>query len=92
MYLDDTHFTTYALYTSEKGIKPKVYETGNYILKADTCIETQTYGIQPTGFKNVAVHFRFIKRNDSLIFKGILPNGVTVEEYWEKVPSVPPPF
>lgn len=92
MYIDETHFITYALYTLKTDFKPKIYETGNYSVKADTCIETQTYSMQSTKLNNIAVHYQFTIRNDSLILKGFLPPGMVVEEYWKRVPPAPPPL
>jgi hypothetical protein len=79
---DDAHFTAFA---SEKEYKPEKYEAGNYILKGDTCIETETYSSQPSKLKNIPVHYHYEIRNDSLIFKGKLPSGMVVEEYWKRV-------
>jgi len=79
---DDAHFNAYAL---EKGYKPEKYEAGDYIIKGDTCIETQTFSSQPTKLKNIPVHYQFSIRNDSLILKGTLPTGMVVEEYWKRV-------
>ena len=78
---DDMHFSSFAL---EKGAKAERYETGDYSLKGDTCIEVQTYSSQPTKLKNIAVKYVFTMRHDSLIFKGTLPTGMQVEEYWRR--------
>jgi hypothetical protein len=79
---DEAHFDAYAL---EKGYKPERYEAGDYMIKGDTCIETQTFCSQPTKLKNIPVHYLFSVRNDSLILKGKLPTGMVVEEYWKRV-------
>ncbi len=78
---DDMHFSSYAL---EKGTKPERYEAGDYTLKGDTCIEIQSYSSQPSKLKNIAVRYVFTIRHDSLIFKGTLPTGMQVEEYWKR--------
>lgn len=69
----------------EKGYNPEKYETGDYLLKDDSCIETQTWCMQPSSLLNIAVHYHYRLANDSLILTGILPNGTHVEEYWKKV-------
>jgi len=69
----------------EKGYEPEKYETGNYQLKGDSCIETQTWCMQPSNLLNIAIHYHYRVANDSLILTGILPNGTPVEEYWKKV-------
>jgi hypothetical protein len=79
---DGTHFTAFAL---QKGYKPEKYEAGDYILKGDTCIETQTFSSQPTKLKGIPVHYRCKIHHDSLIFNGTLPTGMVVEEYWKRV-------
>jgi hypothetical protein len=79
---DAAHFNAFAL---QKGSRPDRYEAGNYILKGDTCIETQTFSSQPTKLKNIAVHYRYQIRHDSLIFNGTLPSGMVVEEYWKRI-------
>ncbi|RYE21906.1 MAG: hypothetical protein EOP51_14455 [Sphingobacteriales bacterium] len=67
------------------GAKPERYETGNYILHADTCLETQTWCAQPSKTTYITITYTYSINNDTLTFKGTLPNGTTVEEYWKKV-------
>ena len=78
----DAHFDAYAL---EKGYKPERYEAGDYIIKGDTCIETETFSSQASKLKDIPVHYLFEIRKDTLIFKGKLPSGMVVEEYWKRV-------
>jgi len=79
---DNAHFNAFAL---EKGYKPEKYEAGNYVIKGDTCIETETFSSQPSKLKGIPVHYRYQVRHDSLIFNGTLPSGMVVEEYWKRV-------
>ncbi len=79
---DNAHFNAFAL---QKGYKPEKYEAGDYILKGDTCIETETFSSQPSKLKGIPVHYRYQVRHDSLIFNGTLPSGMVVEEYWKRV-------
>ena len=79
---NDKHYEAVVL---EKGSKPEKYETGDYSLNADTCLETQTWTNQETKLLNVTVHYHYIIRNDTLILNGVLPNGHSVEEYWKRV-------
>jgi len=69
----------------EKGSKPEKYETGDYSLNADTCLETQTWTNQESKLLNITIHYHYEIRNDTLILSGILPNGRSVEEYWKRV-------
>jgi hypothetical protein len=78
----DTQFDAFLL---EQGEKPVKYESGNYTLKTDSCLETQTYCLQAQNMLGITVHYRYIVRNDTLILKGILPNGSAIEDYWKKV-------
>jgi hypothetical protein len=79
---DNAHFNAFAI---QKGYKPEKFEAGNYILKGDTCIETETFSSQPSKLKDIPVHYRYKIRHDSLIFNGKLPSGMVVEEYWKRV-------
>ena len=79
---DDAHFNAFAL---QKGYEPERYEAGNYVIKGDTCIETETYSSQGSKLKDIQVHYLFEIRNDTLIFKGKLPSGMVVEEYWKRI-------
>jgi hypothetical protein len=69
----------------ETGEKPMLYEKGNYELKQDTCLETQTFSVQPSKLLNVTVRYKYQIKNDTLTFSGILPNGTIVQEYWKRV-------
>jgi hypothetical protein len=78
----EAHFEAYAI---EKGYLPEMYETGDYLLKADTCLETQTFSTQESRTLNITVHYHYKISNDTLTLKGILPDGEPVEEYWKRV-------
>lgn len=79
---DDAHYNAFAL---QNGYKPEKYEAGDYTIKGDTCIETETFSSQASKLKDIPVHYLFEIRNDTLIFKGTLPSGMVVEEYWKRV-------
>lgn len=78
----DTNFDAF-LY--EKGEKTVKYESGNYVLNADTCLETQTYCLQTQKMIGVTISYHYTIRNDTLILSGKLPNGAIIEDYWKKV-------
>ena len=61
------------------------YESGNYALNIDTCLETQTYCMQAQNMIGITVHYAYQMRKDTLVLKGKLPNGILVEDYWKKV-------
>ena len=79
---DATHYEAFA---TEKGYKPEKYETGNYVLKGDTCIDKETFCSQPSKITNIPIHYLYNIRNDTLTLKGTLPTGMRVEEYWARV-------
>ena len=72
-------------YLIEKGSKTQRYQSGNYQLKNDTCLETETFSIQPSKLTGITLHYHYTIRRDSLILQGTLPTGMVVEEYWKKV-------
>lgn len=71
-------------YVIEDGSEAQKYQSGNYQLKNDTCLETETYSIQPSRLTGITVHYHYVIRHDSLILQGTLPTGMVVEEYWKK--------
>jgi hypothetical protein len=78
---NDQHYEAFAL---EKGSKPLKYEAGDYTLKGDTCIETETYSSQPSKLTGIPVSYLYSIRNDTLTLKATLPSGMRVEEYWKR--------
>lgn len=80
----DSSFEANAL---EAGEPPLRYEAGNYILKADSCLETQTFALQGQQMIGKTVRYQYIIRHDTLVLKGILPNNANIEDYWVKVPT-----
>ncbi|HEY8784430.1 MAG TPA: hypothetical protein VIM16_22585 [Mucilaginibacter sp.] len=75
----------YEAYAVEKGYKDEKYETGNYMLKGDTCIDTETFCSQPSKITNIPIHYLYTLKNDTLTLKGTLPTGMVVEEYWKRI-------
>ncbi|GGH05453.1 hypothetical protein [Mucilaginibacter phyllosphaerae] len=79
---DDAHYT--ALFI-EKDAEPITYEKGDYILKQDTCLETQTFSAQPSKLLSITLRYRYRLKNDTLTLNGVLPNGTVVQEYWKRI-------
>jgi len=71
-------------FVTDSGSKPEKYEAGDYVLKGDTCIETETYSRQPSKLTNIPVSYLYSIRNDTLTLKATLPSGMVVEEYWQR--------
>jgi hypothetical protein len=76
------HFEAYVI---QKGSMPEMYETGDYLLKEDSCLEVQTFSNQDSKLLNIPVHYHYAINNDTLTLKGFLPNGERVEEYWKRI-------
>jgi hypothetical protein len=76
------HFEAFAI---EKESKPEKYEAGDYILKGDTCIETETYSSRPSKLTGIPISYLYSIRNDTLTLKATLPTGMTVVEYWKRI-------
>jgi hypothetical protein len=74
----------YEAFLLEKGSKPVKYETGDYVLKGDTCVETETFSIQPSKLTGIAFSYLYTIHNDTLTLKATLPSGMAVEEYWQR--------
>lgn len=75
----------YEAFASQEGYKTEKYEVGTYVFKGDTCVDTETYSLQPSKITNIPIHYIYTLRNDTLTLKGTLPTGMRVEEYWRRV-------
>ncbi len=80
---DNKSFTAIVI---QKGSKPQKYEGGNYVIKADSCLETATYNKQTPQLVGKTAHYSFKFLKTTLILSGKLPSGMLVVEYWKKVP------
>jgi hypothetical protein len=78
---DKQHYEAFAIDSSNK---PEKYEGGDYVLKGDTCVETETYSSQPSKLTGIPVAYIYTIRNDTLTLKATLPSGMVVEEYWRR--------
>lgn len=79
---DKRHFESFSI---DSGSPPERYEAGDYVLKGDTCIETQTYSGPPSKVLGIAVPYLYSVRNDTLTLKATLPSGMVIEEYWRRM-------
>jgi hypothetical protein len=78
---DNAHFEAFA---TDSSNRPEKYEAGDYVLKGDTCIETETYSSQPSKLTGIPVSYLYSVRNDTLTLRATLPSGMVVEEYWKR--------
>jgi hypothetical protein len=79
---DKQHYEAYAI---DSASTPEKYEAGDYILKGDTCTETETYSKGPSKLTGIPVHYLYSIRNDTLTLKATLPSGMIIEEYWRRM-------
>jgi hypothetical protein len=79
---DAAHYEAFAI---EKGYQPEKYETGDYTLNGDTCVDTETFCSQPSKLTNIPIHYLYTIKHDTLTLMGTLPTGMRVEEYWRRV-------
>lgn len=79
---DKLHFESFSI---DSGAAPEKYEAGNYVLRGDTCIETQTFSGPPSKVLGIAVPYLYFVRNDTLTLKATLPGGMVIEEYWRRM-------
>ena len=63
----DKSFDAWAYSKGEKDLK---YESGDYSLQGDTCLETQTFCYQDQSMIGKTVHYHYVLRNDTLILNG----------------------
>ena len=77
----------YEAFAEQKGYKTEKYETGDYTLKGDTCVDTETFCSQPSKITHIPIHYLYTLKHDTLTLKGTLPTGMRVEEYWVRVES-----
>jgi hypothetical protein len=76
---------SYEAFVLERGLEPQKYAGGNYEIKGDTLKVTGTYSSQATSQSfGKTIDYQFKIDNNRLTIKGILPNGMQIEEYWKK--------
>ena len=75
----------YEAFLIEKGSKPEKFETGDYVLNGDTCVDTETFCSQPSKITNIPIHYLYTLKNDTLTLKAKIPTGMQVEEYWMRI-------
>jgi len=76
----DSNFAAYAF---QKGYKTEKYEAGNYVIKGDTCFETQTFSSQPSQTTGKTIVYLYTIKDNMLTLSATLPSGMVVEEKWK---------
>jgi len=72
-------------FASQDGYKTERYEAGNYVIKGDTCFETQTYSSQPSQATGKTIPYIITFKKNEFILSGTLASGMVVEEHWSRV-------
>lgn len=75
----------YEAYMLEGSNKPELYNSGIYEIKGDTLLITSKFSIRPSQNTDLTIKYLFKIQEDKMIINGVLPNGMVVEEYWNKV-------
>jgi len=75
----------YEAYLLEGNNPPNLYNSGIYEIKGDTLLIKSKYSSRPSQNTDVTIAYKFVIDKDKLTIKGVLPNGMLVEEYWKKV-------
>jgi hypothetical protein len=75
----------YEAFILEEGAGPEKYASGRYEIKGDSFLVTSEYSRQPSQTVGKTIAYKFKLEKDKLTLKGVLPTGMTVEEYWKKI-------
>jgi hypothetical protein len=76
---------TFEAYLLEGSAKPELYSSGLYEIKNDSLMITSKFSSRPSQNTDQTIIYNFVIDQNSLTIKGVLPNGMVVEEYWKKV-------
>lgn len=76
---------TYEAFMLEGNAAPELYNSGIYELKGDSLLITSKFSSRPSQNTDVRIAYKYVIENEKLTIKGVLPNGMLVEEYWKKV-------
>lgn len=76
---------TYEAFLIEANKPPELYNSGNYEVKSDSLLITSKFSSRPSQNTDVTITYKYSINKDKLTINGVLPNGMVVEEYWNKV-------
>lgn len=75
---------TYEAFMLEGSAAPELYNSGIYEIKGDSLLITSKFSSRPSQNTDVMIGYKYLIEKEKLTIKGILPNGMIVEEYWKK--------
>lgn len=76
---------TFEAFLIEGSAKPELYSSGIYVIKSDTLMITSKFSSRPSQNTDQLIIYNYVIDQNRLTIKGVLPNGMIVEEYWKKV-------
>lgn len=76
---------TFEAFLIEGSAKPELYSSGVYAIKNDTLLITSKFSSRPSQNTDLTISYKYVIKQNNLTIKGVLPNGMIVEEYWKKV-------
>lgn len=76
---------SYEAFVLEGSNEPELYNSGIYEIKGDTLLITSKFSSRPSQNTDLTIKYLFKIDKDKLTINGVLPNGMVVEEYWNKV-------
>ena len=76
---------TFEAFLIEGSAEPELYNSGIFVVKNDTLLITSKFSSRPSQNTDVTIIYKYVIDQNRLTIKGVLPNGMIVEEYWKKV-------
>ena len=76
---------TYEAFMVEANNPPELYNSGVYEVKGDSLLITSKFSSRPSQNTDLTIAYKYSIIKDKLIINGVLPNGMVVEEYWNKI-------
>ena len=76
---------TFEAFLIEGSAEPELYNSGIFVVKNDTLLITSKFSSRPSQNTDVTIIYKYVIDQNRLKIKGVLPNGMIVEEYWKKV-------
>lgn len=76
---------SYEAFTIEANNKSELYNSGIYEVKGDSLLITSKFSSRPSQNTDLTIAYKFSINEGKLIINGVLPNGMIVEEYWNKI-------
>ena len=76
---------TYEAFMLEENTAPELYNSGIYEVKGDSLFITSKFSSRPSQNTDLTIAYKYSINKDKLTINGVLPNGMIVEEYWNKI-------